>query len=118
MSMKEILSNTENFTKQKLANQFTEITGVTWVEKDIFIGKGFELNKSARIFCHFHVPAFVIDNKNNMPLTPFMILNLNRIFQLPWGIEYTKLFIWNKIFHFELSMFDGDITSFIKFKIS
>lgn len=56
-------------------------------------------------------------NVNNYRVNGRVLINMSRLVKGPWYILNGKVYVWNHLAHFELSMFDGNVHEYINFHV-
>lgn len=120
MELKEILSNSSKFDKDKIIQILnSNLTKSAYFTKNtVFVGKSSQLTLLGLVSCDLLVPAYHLYNENNDPLTARMILDCNKCFNVPWGIKNKTFLCWDHEIRFELAMFDNHLKNFLQFKLT
>ena len=90
------------------------ISDVAAIRQLLFINKGWRLTQKGLVVLENGFESFMISNDSNKILTPKILLNMDSCVNSPWFVTTTgKVTLFNRTAFFELSMFDGNLNTFV-----
>ena len=85
------------------------------IRQMLFINKGWRLTSKGLAIIENGFESYTISNESNKILTPKILLNMDPCVKSPWYVTTTgKVTFFNRSAFFELSMFDGNLNTYVE----